>query len=121
MRSRISRRSKKGVPPTVRQGMPRRTISASMGRMRVLARHSTAMSPGGEPLPTRVATSSASHEASSDSSSAARRVIGSPSPAAVHSCLSGRLALWAITALAAARMVPVERKFCSSTTVVASG
>ena len=91
------------------QGMPRRTMAPSTGRARALARQSTAMSPGRDPRLTRDATSSASHDASSASSSASRTTILAPSPAWLHRVLSGRLSLRAMTALAASRMVSVER------------
>ena len=48
-------------------------------------------------------------------------MIGSPTPRSVHSVFGLRETLLAMTALAASRMVWVERKFWSRVMTVASG
>ena len=60
-------------------------------------------------VPWRRVTSRVIHWASSTSSSAWYRTIGSPVPWSVHSSLGLRATLLAMTALAASRMVWVDR------------
>src|SRR5271166_844540 len=79
------------------------------------------MSDQAAPLARRASSAPARPEASPSASRKVAIAIGWPAPRLVKRVLPRRFLSPAITALAAARMCPVERKFSSSRTSAASG